>query len=80
MLNSPITSKGQVTIPAALREKLGLKPGDKVTFAEEAGKVILQRVETRVESVFGLIKATKSASLENMEATIGAARGRRARH
>ena len=30
---SSLTSKGQVTIPAALRRKLGLRPGDRVAFA-----------------------------------------------
>ena len=41
MLNSSMTTTGQVTIPASLRERLGLKPGDKVAFVEDAGKVIL---------------------------------------
>lgn len=27
-----ITSKGQVTIPAAVREKVGLQPGDEIAF------------------------------------------------
>jgi antitoxin PrlF len=27
-----ITSKGQVTIPAAVREQVGLKPGDEIAF------------------------------------------------
>lgn len=29
-----ITSKGQVTIPKAIRERLGVKPGDEVEFVE----------------------------------------------
>lgn len=36
-----ITSKGQVTIPKAVREKLGLKPGSNVDFEEEGGQVVL---------------------------------------
>lgn len=79
MLNSSMTTKGQVTIPAELRERLGLKPGDKVAFVESGGKVILQRLENRVASAFGLIKPTKSASLTNMEEAINQARERRAR-
>ncbi|MEX0845605.1 MAG: AbrB/MazE/SpoVT family DNA-binding domain-containing protein [Balneolaceae bacterium] len=32
MAKATITSKGQVTIPKKIREKLGLKPGDKLNF------------------------------------------------
>ena len=32
-MNSTITVKGQITIPKAMRQYLGLAPGDKVTFA-----------------------------------------------
>ena len=31
-MDSAITSKGQATIPKAVREHLGLKPGDRVKF------------------------------------------------
>jgi AbrB family looped-hinge helix DNA binding protein len=36
-----MTSKGQVTIPKDLRDKLGIKPGSEVGFAEENGKILL---------------------------------------
>jgi len=36
-----ITSKGQVTIPIDIRRNLGVKEGDKILFAEEAGKVYI---------------------------------------
>jgi AbrB family looped-hinge helix DNA binding protein len=31
-MESPINAKGQMTIPRAIREHLGLKPGDRVKF------------------------------------------------
>lgn len=34
-----ITTKGQITIPVEIRKKLHLKPGDKVLFIEEGGKI-----------------------------------------
>lgn len=37
-----ITSKGQVTIPKSIRERLGVKPGDEVEFVEVDGQVKLQ--------------------------------------
>ena len=35
-----ITKKGQVSIPAEVRRKLGLKPGDRISFIVEDGKLI----------------------------------------
>lgn len=38
-----VTSKGQVTIPIALRYALGLAPGDEVVFGEEGGRGTFRR-------------------------------------
>jgi AbrB family looped-hinge helix DNA binding protein len=37
-----LTSKGQVTIPLALREKFGLLPATEVTFEEAEGGVLIK--------------------------------------
>jgi antitoxin PrlF len=45
MYKAKITSKGQITIPAPVREALGLKPGERVVFlAGEVGEFRLRRV------------------------------------
>ena len=36
--------KGQVVIPKALREELGLRPGDEVSFSKEEGGVLVEPV------------------------------------
>jgi AbrB family looped-hinge helix DNA binding protein len=36
-----VSSKGQVVIPAELREQLGLKKGTTATWSEERGKLVL---------------------------------------
>lgn len=36
-----ITSKGQITIPIAIRRLLGVKDGDKVMFVQDGNKVIM---------------------------------------
>lgn len=36
-----ITARGQITIPAEIRKKLGVKDGDKVVFLEENGRIIV---------------------------------------
>ena len=79
MLSSSVTTKGQVTIPAELREKLGIKPGDKVGFVAEGDRILIQRQETAVESLFGIVKAKTGASLEQMDAAVAAGRKRHAR-
>ncbi|MDD7812795.1 AbrB/MazE/SpoVT family DNA-binding domain-containing protein [Mycobacterium sp. CSUR Q5927] len=38
-----LTSKGQVTVPKAVREALGLKAGDEVLFRVEGDRAVLAR-------------------------------------
>ena len=38
-----ITSKGQVTLPKAVRDALGIKPGDAVVFRVEGNRAVLAR-------------------------------------
>ncbi len=41
-MESAITAKGQATIPKAIREHLGLKPGDRIKFfVQPNGRVVL---------------------------------------
>jgi antitoxin PrlF len=36
-MSATVTAKGQITIPKAVREQLGIKPGSKVDFRHTAG-------------------------------------------
>ncbi|MBU1182984.1 MAG: AbrB/MazE/SpoVT family DNA-binding domain-containing protein [Proteobacteria bacterium] len=38
-----VTSKGQVTIPQYIREKLGITPSTEVDFVEKEGRVFLEK-------------------------------------
>lgn len=38
-----VTSKGQVTVPKAVREALGIKVGDEVVFRVEGNRAVLAR-------------------------------------
>lgn len=38
---STVTSKGQIVIPAALRKKLGLKPGTRVRFSQNGNDIVI---------------------------------------
>ncbi|MDP1526901.1 MAG: AbrB/MazE/SpoVT family DNA-binding domain-containing protein [Rhodocyclaceae bacterium] len=78
MLSSSVTTKGQVTIPAELRARLGIQPGDRVGFTEDEGRLVLQRQETAITSVFGLVKAKHGVDLELMNTTTASGWKRRA--
>ena len=43
MIHSRITSKAQTTIPRAVREALGIAPGDLLAYEIRDGAVILRR-------------------------------------
>ncbi len=48
-MNAPvsrITSKAPTVIPKAVREKLGLKPGDLVRYIMEGKRVVIERALT----------------------------------
>ena len=47
-MSTTVTSKGQVTIPKAVRDQLGLKPGTKVEFrAGVGGEIVLKRADEK---------------------------------
>lgn len=41
--HSKITSQGQVSVPAAVRRRLGLGPGATLEWIEEAGRIVVRR-------------------------------------
>ena len=50
-----ITSKGQVTIPKAIRDELGLKPNDRIEFTIEHGQVTLRRARLSLAEMAGML-------------------------
>jgi AbrB family looped-hinge helix DNA binding protein len=42
-----LTSKGQVTVPREVRERLGLKAGDKLTFTLLSDGTVIMRAKTK---------------------------------
>ncbi len=38
-----VTSKGQVTVPKPIRERLGLKQGDRIEFVPEGPRTVVRR-------------------------------------
>ncbi len=63
-MKATLTSKGQITIPARIRERLGLRPGQVLDFDEEAPflKAVLVFDEDEMRSVLGCTKGALGRS------------------
>jgi AbrB family looped-hinge helix DNA binding protein len=72
-IEAKITSKGQTTIPAEIRERLGLHTGDRVAFIEtEEGFLMIPR-NRPAESLFGSLAeyAKPGTTLEDYRRAVG---------
>lgn len=61
-MKSTVSSKGQITVPAEVREKLGLAPGTVVQFQLREGGVLLRKGSSGthpVDQVYGRLKLGK---------------------
>jgi AbrB family looped-hinge helix DNA binding protein len=54
-LESTMTQKGQVTIPAAIRARLGLRPRDRVRFEITGDVVTIKPAESQLLAGFGAV-------------------------
>lgn len=61
MGSTSITRKGQLTIPARIRELLGLRQGDRVDFIKSDDRVVIQRGESTVAKTAGIVKTAASS-------------------
>ena len=72
MSTATLTAKGQVTIPADVRGRMGLGVGDRIEFVElEGGRFLIEPVIDDVRALKGLLrKRTKPVSVNEMRAAI----------
>lgn len=73
MIQAKLTSKGQITLPKKIREKLGLYAGDQVCFIiNQEGKIILTTQDRGLDQVFGMFSHKKrgKTTLEDMDRAI----------
>ena len=80
MTTATLTSKGQITIPADVRQALQVGPGDRVEFVEvDPGRFEVVAATRSIKELKGLFgKPAKSVSIDDMNAAI-TARGAAAR-
>jgi AbrB family looped-hinge helix DNA binding protein len=66
-----VTSKGQLVVPSRLRRRYGIKPGTRINFLEENGRIILQPVTREYihgfRGIFKLKSGEKPATQELRE-------------
>ena len=71
MATATVTSKGQITIPSAVRSDLHLEPGDRVEFVKaDDGRYELVPAAQDVRVLRGMVKAKRSVTVDEMNAAI----------
>lgn len=62
-----ITTKGQITIPVAIRKKLGVKDGDKVLFVQDGEKIVMMNasMQALLEAQRGFEGLAEELGLKN---------------
>lgn len=74
MATATVTSKGQVTIPVEVRDRLGIRPGTRLEFvATESGGFEIHPALGSVKALKGVVPAlTSPVSIEEMDDGIAA--------
>jgi len=72
MSTTTLTSKGQLTLPKDVRNRLNLHSGDKLeVFPQEDGTILLQPATVDISELYGLLpRPSRTVSLEEMDAAI----------
>ena len=60
-MKATVAERGQVTIPKALRKKLGIQPGAVLDFHDENGRLVAVKavIDDPVAQVYGMLKLGK---------------------
>jgi antitoxin PrlF len=79
MPSASLTSKGQVTIPKLIRERLKVVTGDRLDFVIEGDRVVLRPATGDLRSLRGILHRAgrKAVSLREMDAAIARFHGRK---
>jgi AbrB family looped-hinge helix DNA binding protein len=71
-MDAKITSKGQITIPKAVRERLNIGPGDYLIFREQAdGTIMVEAANNDVMALAGRVTPrVRGVTVEDMAAAV----------
>jgi antitoxin PrlF len=72
MPSASLTSKGQITVPKAIRERLKVATGDRLDFVIEGDRVVVRAGTRDLRSLQGLLRrpGQKALSIDDMKASI----------
>jgi antitoxin PrlF len=53
-----VSEKGQITVPKAVRDRMGLRPGDELDVVEDHGRIVARKVSRSdpIDSVYGILE------------------------
>ena len=74
-MESAITIKGQATIPKAIREHLGLEPGDRVKFFVHPDGSVVLLPKLSPSAVRGMVKVRRQRPVTTEQMNIAVAEG-----
>jgi AbrB family looped-hinge helix DNA binding protein len=72
--SSPISSKGQITIPIDIRTRKGIKPADRFEIVEKDDGIFLRPVRLKFTDLAGIVPALKGREDVDLETIIREAR------
>jgi antitoxin PrlF len=71
MASATLTSKGQVTLPKSVRERLGVEAGDRLEFIESEQGFLIVAATRDIRSLKGIVsRLTKPVTIEAMNRVI----------
>jgi antitoxin PrlF len=71
MTAATLTSKGQVTLPKSVRDRLGVQTGDRVEFIETSAGFLILPVKRELAEIKGIVPRTrKPVTIEDMNRAI----------
>lgn len=81
-VTATVTSKGQITVPASIRDEMGLAEGDRILFIRDADRFYIERVpgKSASERVFGKLSRSGVPALDVEKARAKARALRASRH
>jgi antitoxin PrlF len=74
-MESAITVKGQATIPKAIREHLGLQPGDRVKFFVHPDGSVVLLPKLPASAIRGMVKSRNARPVTTEQMTAAVADG-----
>jgi antitoxin PrlF len=73
---STVTSKGQITIPKQIRDRLRLEPGHRVEFqVDRQGQIIMRAKNVDIRDLKGILRSKRKTPLSIEEMNEAIARG-----